>query len=274
MQSLYNNEPKVSIFVGDVLNEYQLNEAVSGVDVIFHAASFPYQEWEEKHVKCIDLLIQIASKHHAKLALVDNIYAYGRQKENPVLENALKNPHTKKGKIRLEMEKRLMNSEVPSLIVHLPDLYGPNANTTIFSGVLQSVVQRKNAYFVGDMTLPREYIHTFDAAKAMVDLALREDTFNQNWNIPSTHPITGQELLSLIREIDGYEKNFKSVKRGMIRFLSIFSPFMRELLEMIYLTEEPLLLSGDKYEKAVGPLPKTPYQEGLKETIQWMKTHE
>ena len=40
---------------------------------------------------------------------------------------------------------------------------------------------------------------------------------------------------------------------------------------MFYLYEEPVVLSGNKYEENIGPLPKTPYEEGLRQTLEFMK---
>lgn len=40
---------------------------------------------------------------------------------------------------------------------------------------------------------------------------------------------------------------------------------------MMYLTEEPVLLSGTKYEEKIGVLPQTSYREGLYQVIDWIK---
>lgn len=37
---------------------------------------------------------------------------------------------------------------------------------------------------------------------------------------------------------------------------------------MMYLTEEGFVLSGEKYEKRIGPIPATPFRKGLQETLQ------
>lgn len=39
-------------------------------------------------------------------------------------------------------------------------------------------------------------------------------------------------------------------------------------VEMMYLTENPVQLSGEKYEKEINYLP--PYIKGIQETISWM----
>lgn len=57
----------------------------------------------------------------------------------------------------------------------------------------------------------------------------------------------------------------------MIGMLGLFDKQMKEFLEMLYLTEEPVVLSGEKYESYIGEVPKTSYHEGLKETILFLK---
>lgn len=175
LMALYEYKDLVKVYSGDVLVEKEVMEAAEGVDVIFHAVSFPYQQWKHKHPLCIENLIRAAERQRAKMALVDNVYAYGRQANKEVTEDTKKVPHTKKGKIRLAMENRLKNSHVPSLIVHMPDLYGPNAENTILHETLKNVVRNKNANFIGNLKVAREFLFTFDGAKAMVELALRED---------------------------------------------------------------------------------------------------
>ncbi|MGE7692928.1 SDR family NAD(P)-dependent oxidoreductase [Lysinibacillus sp. NPDC094177] len=268
--ALFQHYKNVEIISGDAFNEQEMMRASNGVDIIFHAISFPYQDWEQLHIRCLDMVINIAERQGAKIALVDNIYAYGRQSTNPVVEEARKEPLTKKGKIRLTMENKLKDSNVPSLIVHFPDLYGPNANNTILYETLKNVALGKKANFVGNMQVKREFLYTVDGAKAMVELALRDDTYNQNWNVPAVHPIAGVELVKILREITGYKKGIRTVTKGMISLIGIFTPSMQEVVEVFYLTEEPVILSGGKYEKEIDALPRTSYRVGLEETIAWM----
>ncbi|MMZ69697.1 hypothetical protein D1872_325820 [compost metagenome] len=46
-----------------------------------------------------------------------------------------------------------------------------------------------------------------------------------------------------------------------------FNPVMKEVVEMLYLTEEPFVLSGEKYEKHIGPLVWTPHEKAIRDTI-------
>lgn len=274
LKALFEQESKVKIYAGDALVEEEVSQAAQGVDVIFHAVNFPYPVWNVTHLSCMDILIRVAGAQQAKIALVDNIYAYGAQHREKVSEDVRKEPHTKKGKIRLAMEGKLKDSNIPSLIVHFPDFYGPYAENTMLYETLKNVVRNKSANFVGGVQIAREYLYTFDGAKAMVELALRENTYNQNWNIPAVYPITGEEVIKMIREETGYQKTIRTVSKTMIRFLGMFQPFMKEMVEMMYLTETPVILSGKKYETKIGPLPAIPYQEGIKATLKWMMEKE
>jgi hypothetical protein len=40
------------------------------------------------------------------------------------------------------------------------------------------------------------------------------------------------------------------------------------------LFEQSFILSGQQYEKEIGEIPKTPYSEGIKTTLEWLKQQE
>lgn len=274
LRSLFAEEKNVTIQKGDAGNEQNLEQAAKGVDIIFHSLNVPYQTWDQYLVNYLNNILSVAKKFHTKLAYVDNVYAYGIPAESPITEETRKEPHTKKGKIRLELEKLLLESHVDTLLVHMPDVYGPNASGTLLHETLKNVVKGKSTIYVGNLKTKREYLYTKDGAKAMVELALQEDTYNQVWNIPSTHPITGEEMIDLLKKAYTYQKRMIPIPKSVIRLMGLFSPLMRELVEMMYITETPIILSGRKYEQRIGELPKTPYHIGIVETLEWIKEHE
>ncbi|MFJ7746354.1 SDR family NAD(P)-dependent oxidoreductase [Peribacillus sp. NPDC097295] len=271
LEKLFGNDPNVTIYAGDLFKVEDLEEAAQGVDVIFQAANIPYSEWEMKLLVMMSNIIETAKKHSAKVAFVDNIYAYGRSTGTTVNERTPKNPHTKKGKLRLQVEELIKTSKVPALIAHFPDFYGPNAESSLLNYTLVNVIKNKKASYVGDQSIAREFIYTPDGAKAIVELSLNEEAYGQNWNIPAQEVISGEEIIKTIRDITDYQKGVSTVSKKMIQFLGIFNPQMREAVEMYYLNEEPVVLNGEKYEKLIGPIPHTCYREGLMKTMEYMK---
>ncbi|TKC16078.1 SDR family NAD(P)-dependent oxidoreductase [Robertmurraya kyonggiensis] len=271
LDKLFKNDTNVTTFQGDIFQGQDIKDAAKGADVIFQAANIPYPEWEKKLETFMGNILTAAQVSGASLAIVDNIYAYGRSDGRKVQEDFPKNPHTKKGRIRLNVEDLVKNSDVKALIAHFPDFYGPNAENSILHFTLQGVVKNKRAMFVGNQQIKREFIFTPDGAKAIVNLALNENAYGQNWNIPGIGVISGKELVKIIRDTDNYEKGVSTITKNMIRFLGIFDPIMREVVEMFYLNEEPVVLDGNKYEQFIGELPRTSYREGLKQTLDYMK---
>ena len=262
---------KITFISGDVMNLNEILTASHGVDLIIHAVSFSYENWARKHNFCLQNILEAAKTNRTKFILVDNIYAYGPSHSLPMRETNEKLPHTKKGKIRLRMEKQIEASPVPSIIAHLPDVYGPGALNTLLGITIEDIARNKSARFVGPLHIPREFLYTQDAAKAIIELAVRDFSYNQKWNIPSPYQITGNEMINIIKNETHYRKNVRAVSRSMIKLSGLFRPEMKEMTEMMYLTESPVFLSGEKYERHVGELPHTSYKVGLTETVNWFK---
>lgn len=274
LEKLFWEDENVTIFAGDVFRLEDLDQAAQDVDIIYHSANIPYIEWKERLPLLMSNILQTAEKHAAKLAIVDNVYAYGRSGGALVSETIIKNPHTKKGNIRLQVETLVKESSVSAFIAHFPDFYGPNAENTILHYTLVNVVKDKKSSYVGDQRIAREFIYTPDGAKTMVSLSLLDEAYGQSWNIPGHGVISGEELVKTIREITGYQKGVSTISKNMIRFLGLFNRQMREVVEMFYLNEEPIVLNDEKVERVLGKVPSTPYKEGLKQTIAYMKQNQ
>ena len=270
LKARFGDNPLVTCIAGDVLNDKEVFKAAKGIDTIMHAVSFPYEQWEATHMICLKHLLTTAKQTNSLFIMLDNIYAYGKA-SSPVKEDSIKHPHTKKGKLRLEMEQLIKNSGVTYLIAHIPDVFGPYAKNTILYSTLQAVLQNKNAYFVGQMDITREFAYTPDIARNVIALALNQDCYNQNWNIPGGLKITGHELHRYLKEHLQYSKKLKPATTRMISFLALFSSFMREQKEMMYLTETPVIVDGGKLQKVLHHLPLTDAIKSLNETIDWMK---
>ncbi|GEL78503.1 SDR family NAD(P)-dependent oxidoreductase [Tenuibacillus multivorans] len=270
LKKLFGERSEVSIVPGDVFQYEDLIQAAEGVDVIFHSVNIPYYEWAEKQETLMTNIVKASEQVGCKLAIVDNIYAYGKSQGEKVSEDSPKKPNTKKGVIRLKLENIVKSSNTPWLIVHFPDFYGPNAEDTVLGQTLQAAANNKSGIYIGRKQLKREFIFIPDGAKAIAELANRENAYGQNWNIPGYDVITGHEILEILKDEAGYNKRVMTVKRGMIRFLGIFDKMMKEFVEMMYLNEQPVILSGEKYEKHIGPLPKTSYRQGIMRTLESM----
>ncbi|WP_394137807.1 SDR family NAD(P)-dependent oxidoreductase [Cytobacillus oceanisediminis] len=262
--------PNAEVFAGDAMNQADVEKAVSEADAVFHAINIPYQNWDPALSIILDHILDVCRKQNKPFIYVDNIYSYGRH-SMPATETSAKNPHTKKGKLRQTLIEKIRNSGVPYIIAHFPDFYGPHTGNTLLQYTFQQIVDKNKGMFVGKTTIPREFIFIKDGAKALADLALKEEAYGEVWNIPGAGTITGEEIARIASRLLNKQVSFKPVHKWMIRAIGVFDPFMKEYTEMMYLNETPVILDGSKYEKRIGDLPKTTYEDGIKQSLEHLQ---
>ena len=59
--------------------------------------------------------------------------------------------------------------------------------------------------------------------------------------------------------------------KTLLRALGFFDPIVREIVEMHYLWTAPILLDDSRLQKLLPDLYKTPYEEGIRATLEAMR---
>ncbi|MDX8045339.1 SDR family oxidoreductase [Gracilibacillus sp. S3-1-1] len=270
LKAEHDNHPKLTYKLGDIFDYQTIIEAAKDVDVIFQCANVKYQEMKTKLLLLGESVMMAADTLGRKIVIVDGIYVYGHQVAKGD-ENHPYQPHTKKGKIRMEFEQLIFGTKwkrAKPLIVRLPDYYGPTSQNSYLQPTLEGIAADKISIFIGNLRTSREYVYLPDAAKMIVNIAEKDDSYGENWNIPGAGLISGKEIIKIARQITGNKKLIIPLTKNAIRFIGLFDVFMREIVEIMYLTKEGFILSGEKYEKRIGPIPKTPFKEGMEQTLQ------
>lgn len=264
------HSPLLTLEIGDAFKPEDIRRAGAGADVIFHSANIPYHEMESRLLPLGESVMTAAEKLGAKVVVVDGIYPYGRRVMEKATEDHPKKPHTRKGKVRLAYEQLIFSSrwhKAKPLIVRLPDYYGPSAQASYLSVTMEAIAAGKPTAFIGNMSVPREYVYLPDAARMIVEIATREESYGQNWHIPGPGVISGHELVRIAQQAAGKRKAVMPLGRIGLSVIGLFNPVMKEVVEMLYLTEEPLVLSGEKYERLIGPIQWTPHEQAITATM-------
>ncbi|MCK9860021.1 NAD(P)H-binding protein [Paenibacillus sp. ATY16] len=269
------NPKHLRITVGDAMRPEDIASQAGGADVWFHCANVPYHEMTSKLIPLGESVMEAAERKGVRVVAIDGIYPYGRRQSDLVTEEHPKKPHTRKGKVRLEYERMLFSerwNKAKVLIARLPDYYGPTANEASYLGsTLEAIAAGKMAFYIGNMHIPREFVYLPDAAAMIVELAGKDFAYEQNWHIPGAGLIAGQDIVKIAQTASGNVKPVIPLKKLGLSLLGIGLPVMKEVVEMLYLTEEPLTLSRDKYQRFIGPVVATPFQEGIASTIKSLK---
>ncbi|HZG17652.1 MAG TPA: SDR family NAD(P)-dependent oxidoreductase [Candidatus Bathyarchaeia archaeon] len=264
------NPALLKLETGDAFKPEDIVRASKGAEVIFHSANIPYHEMEARLLPLGEAVMQAAEQLGVKVVIVDGIYPYGRRTMEKATEDHPKRPHTRKGKVRLAYEELIFHprwQKASPLIVRLPDYYGPSAQASYLNVTMEAIAAGKPTAFIGNMTIPREYVYLPDAAHMIVEIAGRADSYGQNWHIPGPGVISGHDLVRIAQRASGKRKLVVPLGRIGLSLLGLFNPVMKEVVEMLYLTEEPFVLSGEKYERSIGPIKWTPHEQAIRDTI-------
>lgn len=266
----------VKLLSGDASEPGDLKKAFKGIDVVHYCINIPYPQWEKKALPLLKKCIYAAIEGNVKLIFPGNVYVYGHAKRNPVGEDHPHNPHTKKGKIRKEMERLLYMAHrengLDYTIVRMPDFYGPFVINTFSEQLYVKAIDGKSLQWVGDLDVEMEFIFIEDAGEAMVMAAVSDKSNGEVFNIPGEKVTTARIYLSEIVKQAGRNSKIGTLNfKFVFMLVGLFNPLVKELTEMLYLKREKLILKGDKFNEMIGPLPATDYQTGIARTLSWAK---
>jgi nucleoside-diphosphate-sugar epimerase len=209
-----------------------------------------------------------------RLVLPSSVYSYGVPRASRVSETHPREPHTRKGKYRKEQEDIVMEAHaagaLQGMIVRLPDFYGPDADIGLANPMFRAALAGKTANWVGPVNPPHEFVYVPDTGPVIVDLASRTDTFGEAWNFGGAATINTMDFITRIYRALGRAPKYRTVGAGMLKFLGWFNPTMREVVEMLYLQETPVILDDSKLMAKL-PVHKTPYDDGIRQTLDWMR---
>jgi nucleoside-diphosphate-sugar epimerase len=91
--------------------------------------------------------------------------------------------------------------------------------------------------------------------------------YGRAWNLAGAGVTTQRELVKEIYAQAGRPPKLMTAGLGMVRFMGLFDPFMRELAEMHYLLTTPVLMDDSALHGLIGTVRKTPYTEGIRQTL-------
>lgn len=263
----------------DLLSKESVVEAARGADVVVHAANAPYPEWPRLVPRLAENALSATEAAGAILAFPGNVYVYGRPRTRPVTEDHPQEPHTQKGKLRLAVEQTLLQAHrdgrIRLVLPRYPDFYGPGVVNELLQPIFAGALAGKPCRWPLDADAPHEFILIDDAAEAMLKLITTPAAHGRAVHIPGPQPTTPREFIRLVYGAAGLrEPTIRVIGRGAFWFAGLFNRFVRSAYEMAYLFDDPVLLDGSLYQKLTGSLyPATPYEEGVRRTMEWFRSH-
>ncbi len=261
---------------GDAMSRDDVCGAAQGMDVIVHAVNPPgYRDWKGLAVPMLDNTIAAAKMTGARILFPGNVYNYGPDAWPLVGEEAPQNPRTRKGRIRVDMERALRQGAAQgarSIVVRAGDFFGANGASSWFEAVLVKPGKPvRSVTYPGEHGAGHNWAYLPDLAETFVRLAERESELGalETFHFGGHFLTRGVRMAETIARAAG---NPNAPIRRMPWFAvyaaAPFNVTMRELLEMRYLWRETLQLDNRKLVAFLGEEPHTPFQEAVKRTLE------
>jgi hypothetical protein len=94
-----------------------------------------------------------------------------------------------------------------------------------------------------------------------------------NWHLPTNPAESTRTLTARLGRALGVRAEVTRVPRLALGALGLFSPFLREAVEMIYQWEAPFELDDTRFRTTFGEGP-TPIDEAVEQTAAWARAHD
>jgi nucleoside-diphosphate-sugar epimerase len=274
LEEAFGKMKHAEIFPADLSEARSAGAAARGVDTIIYCVGLPYPS-HHLHPVLMRTTVEAAKLVRVeRLVLPSSVYSYGVPRTSRVAETHSREPHTRKGKYRKEQEDIVLEAHaagaLQGLIVRLPDFYGPGADIGLANPMFRAALAGKTANWVGPVNQPHEFVYVPDTGPVIVDLAARPECYGEAWNFGGVGTINSMDFITRIYRGVGRAPKYRTVGAGMLKFLGWFNPTMREVIEMLYLQETPVILDDSKLMTKL-KAHKTPYDDGIRQTLDWMR---
>jgi nucleoside-diphosphate-sugar epimerase len=261
---------------GDAMDPASVLAAARGATVIVHAANPPgYRNWKGLALPMLESTIGAARAVGARIVLPGTAYNYGPEVLPRVGETAEQKPRTRKGAIRVDMERRLRESGVPVLIVRAGDFFGPRVRNSWFSrGMVTPGQPVRRLMYPGKADVGHAWAYVPDLARTIALLLDRAAAASADLEPFAVFHFRGHWFDRGIAIAEAVRRVASAPNARIWPFpwfaaylLAPFNETFREMIEMRWLWKQPLELVNDKLVAFLGEEPHTPLDVALGETL-------
>lgn len=262
----------VEIFQGDIRDPNGVEEAMKGVEAVFHLAAliaipFSYHSpdtYVDTNIKGTLNVLQAARKLGTKRVLVTSTSeVYGTAQYVPIDEKHPfqgQSPYsaTKIGADRLA-ESFYRSFQLPVTIVRPFNTYGPRQSArAVIPTIITQLLAGKEEIKLGALTPTRDFNYVKDTANGFISIYESDKTIGEEINIATQKEISIGELAEeLIRQINPKAKIICDEQR--------LRPEKSEVNRLLGCNEKIMRLTDWK--------PRYSFEEGLAETIEFLRNN-
>ncbi len=270
-----SRRPEFDWLQGDAVQAEDVLRAAQGADVIVHAVNPPgYRNWGRLVLPMLDNTIAAAKAVGARIVLPGTVYNFGPDVFPNVTEDSAQQPKTRKGAIRVQMERRLRvaaeQGDAPVIIVRAGDFFGGSRANSWFSQAMVTPGKPISSMtYPGKRGIGHQWAYLPDVAETMIRLIEKGDELPAFavYHMRGHWDGDGRQMVDAVQRVVGHKVKVKAFPWWFVPLAAPFVPFMRELREMSYLWDVPLEMRNDKLLTVLGEEPHTPIDEAIRSSL-------
>lgn len=267
---------EIEFIQGDAANLSDVEKALENCSTIYYCTNVPYPNWQAEARELLSVSITASINQKAKFVFPGNVYVYGKAQQTLVNEGHPHAASTKKGKIRIEMEQMLVRANkehgLRYCIVRMPDFYGPYVINGFSEKFFQNALRGKKLQWFGGLNVPIELIYIEDGGEAMAIAGLSGKADGMQFNVSGSAETSAKKYLKEISNQGGKHSKISSINfEFLVAIAGLFNPMAKEFKEMMYLKSGRLIMTGELFRTTFNTFTSTPYEEGIRKTLEWTK---
>jgi nucleoside-diphosphate-sugar epimerase len=261
---------------GDAMSREDVMRAAQGCKVIVHAVNPPgYRGWAQLVMPMIENTIAAALAQGATIVLPGTVYNYGPDAFPDLREDSPQRPLTRKGAIRVQLERALEASTQAGarvIIVRAGDFFGTWARNSWFSlGMIQPGKPVTSIRTPGP-GVGHGWAYLPDVAQTVVALLARRQELPAfaRFHMEGHWDADGRQMAAAIQRVvqrHGGHAQVRPLPWWLLRLASPFVPTLRELMEMRYLWRRPVRLDNTRLTAFLGEEPHTPLDAAIETSL-------
>jgi nucleoside-diphosphate-sugar epimerase len=272
LTAAFGHDPLAEIVTWNPDDPQSARAAVRGSILLVYLVGVPYDRFQLHPIVMRQTLDAAIGESVERMLLIGTVYPYGRPRTTPVKEDHPRDPHTFKGSMRKEQEDMLLGADalgkIRGAVLRLPDFYGPGVDKSFLDSLFQAAANGGTANMLGPVDTPHEFVFVPDVGPVVNGLAASHGAWGRVWHLAGAGAVTQRDLAERVFRMAGRKPRLRVAGKTLLRLMGLFNPIMRELVEMHYLLTTPVLLDDSALHGLLGRIHKTPYDEGLRLSLE------
>ena len=213
---------KIRFIKGDVRDRRDVEEALEGVDAVFHLAAITSVPYSIKHPEITyevnvngtkNLLEACLHKDIERLIYLSTCAVYGEPEYLPIDEKHPMNPISPYAWSKLKAEESCMRfykaQGLEAVVLRPFNVYGSRQRNDYYGGVVARFIEHircgEPPVIYGDGTQTRDFIYIDDAVKAFILALNNKNAVGRRFNIATGIPTSINGLVGILVELFGAE---------------------------------------------------------------------